>query len=556
MMPHLHVGAIIDSPTPAAWVVDLLQRLLARPQILLTVAHADTSTVGNKQTGGVHPQREKLIKRVSRWWLMHKIDSPLFDHDPCSPTSLPSGVAVLKLSSQQDTLSDCDILLNLCAGNITDLISVNSNAPCWSAQIETLHVRAEYHLLNAAPVMWLHLWDIRKNQLSANHDNACIASHALPRYTFSLTDLKRLFFCSLPSLFESRLVWFAKNWQAGSVVELQQPDQSVFPDERAAARTDALRWQTATQTAQTSQSLPFTTLVARLFWRRSVERIRAKFYEEHWQLAAVGQTSSEPLSVNLLAQTPVSDYKDLAITEDVIWADPHTQEYNGEYYVFFEKMLKHDKQAHIAVARLNSDGQLGESYSALKEDCHLSYPFVFEADGAHYMIPETASQQCIRLYKAREFPHDWMHIGDLLNNTDSADTTLLRHNNRWWMFSNRQSHRCVDERDELHIHMADDLLGPWQAHPLNPVLTGVDRARMAGPIITEAGMHYRVSQYGAKRYGRGINISRIDELSPDNYQETALHRLQPESESRWQGCHTLGFAKGLTIIDRVRYRLR
>ena len=122
------------------------------------------------------------------------------------------------------------------------------------------------------------------------------------------------------------------------------------------------------------------------------------------------------------------------------------------------------------------------------------------------------------------------------------------------MFTSCQSHRCVDERDELHLYYADDPSGRWQAHPLNPVLTGVDRSRMAGSIVTRRGVSYRISQYGAHRYGYGINISRIDELSRTTYRETALHRITPDPDSTWQGCHTLGFSNGFAVIDRMRYR--
>ena len=86
---------------------------------------------------------------------------------------------------------------------------------------------------------------------------------------------------------------------------------------------------------------------------------------------------------------------------------------------------------------------------------------------------------------------------------------------------------------------------------MNPVVSGVDRARMAGSVIRRGDCLYRPSQYGAVRYGYGINLHRIDILNTETYAEVIIGRLLPESGGTWLGCHSITHANGTTVLDRV-----
>ena len=43
----------------------------------------------------------------------------------------------------------------------------------------------------------------------------------------------------------------------------------------------------------------------------------------------------------------------------------------------------------------------------LEKDYHLSYPFLFEDNDELFMIPETATNKTIELYKCEEFKMDF-----------------------------------------------------------------------------------------------------------------------------------------------------
>ena len=258
-----------------------------------------------------------------------------------------------------------------------------------------------------------------------------------------------------------------------------------------------------------------------------------------------------------LGAVELDDWRAIEPPPDRLWADPHLVRQAGETHAFFEELVLGESRARIVTARLDARGALAEPpRPALTEPFHLSYPHVFEHDGAHWMLPETAGRRGVGLYRATRFPDEWTRSHDILTDVDLADSTLHRHDGRWWLFTNRFTDRSVDERDELLIFFADALRGPWHPHALNPVVTGVDRARMAGAVLEEGGRRYRPSQYGAVRYGHGINLSRIDTLTPDDYREVPVRRLVPRAGSRWLGCHSLASDGALAVIDRVERRPR
>ena len=556
MKSVLHIGAVVDSHTPAAWVIQLLNNIDRHElmQLDVTIQPVNTATtIGSRLSNK---------SRLDDWLLHQVIDFPHFSHDPWKPSALPAVMTVNALepdkTSGQRLLHSCDVILNLTASSTLPKFS----APVWSANLAVLDQRIKHCLLNKAPFIWIHLWEVQIREMQKQSVQSGkfgslserIASHALPCQTYSISDLQRLTYSALPNFFMSRLTWLANSaeYKLDSVRQ-QASDQGVFDDDQQLAAVDAVAAINASVDETTAQQIINTVKALRVLARKTYERLHHKLFTERWQLGVVYEPDSQPPTLATICQRPVHSYDAVEAPTDVIWADPHLCEHNGDAYVFFERMELHNENAHIAYARLDTKGKPVDIGVALSADHHLSFPFVFHHENDVFMIPETAAQNEVCLYKASSFPDQWEREHVLLEDINAADTILLQHDERWWMFTNCQSHRAVDERDELHIFFADTLRGPWQAHALNPVITGVDRSRMAGPIIEEDGNLYRSSQYGAYRYGYGINISRIDELTPTTYKESASWRILPEKGAGWSGCHSITRAGNLVMIDRVRF---
>ena len=560
----LSVVALIDSPMPMAWVKQLIDRLERRDGMNLHIVVTESDPLGPESQRGLAGQAPaSLIGRVANAILLGRIDKPLFAQDPWKPETLDTSLPLTR-AEPSTALPHADVIINLSSTPLPETLLPDDGTPVWDAHVETLDARIEDTLLQRASLNWVHLWA----HYRGNRDGTApskrvirIATHALPRQSYSYTDLRRAAYFSLLTLFESRLVWLSR----GADIVRSEYSQSaplangrVVDPERHATHAHA-DWLTNNEFLPPAISNAFRlNQVLTLWYHQSLDRIRHRLWFEQWQLGFLktdpdtDSAGSAP-TVNLAALTEhtLADFAIIDSPARTWWADPHLYQHDGALYVFFEEMQINADHGHLSVARLSDEGQVTEVTKILDDGQHLSYPFVFGADGDVYMIPETASRKSVLLYRAERFPDRWTLVRELLSDIDLADSTVHFDGERWWMFTNAMSHRSIDERDELHLYFADQISGPWTPHPMNPVVTGVDRARMAGSVIRLGDCLYRPSQYGAVRYGYGINLHRIDSLSTETYAEVIVGRLLPEPGGSWLGCHSITHANGTTVLDRV-----
>jgi hypothetical protein len=543
----LQVGVVIDSLTPPAWVVALLDRLQQNPLLELAgvqVPRKSTTEPGNQAAQTVPGS---LLRRLGQR-ILGIIDRPRFSSNPLAPEPLSdTQQALINAGPRTSLMSNkrhFDIVLYLGTQTLDVQRLPGSRLGVWSAPLDKLVALAEHALLARAPLLWINLRQLQRESSTADASWQHLASHALPLQTFSVTDCTRYAHACLPAVFESRLNWLA-NGIDPAAYEIAQMEIAQMPP--SLTNPAAM---TASALPYSISSFTYSLQAVRLFFLQSVQRLRSRLQDEQWQLAFAYDEPSNPN----FATRPLTDYSALVPPTGRMWADPHISTHAGHTYVFFEDLDFRENKGRISVAELSIDGFSGAPVCALDEPYHLSYPFVFKHEDEHYMIPETAARRTVSLYKADKFPKGWKHQCNLLDDVNTADSTLLEHDGWWWLFTNGMSHTSVDERDELHIYFSRDFLAAnWQSHPLNPVVTGVDRARMAGPIYLDDGQLFRPSQNGAYRYGYGYNIARIDILSPTDYREAIVSRTTPAKHDSWMGGHTFSRADGLAVIDRLRY---
>lgn len=547
----LQVGALVDSSTPAAWVVKLLQDVEKHSSMQLTVA-IDDSPIANPNIPS------SPLDQLAHWLLNTLIDNPNFTHNPWKEQTINEQFNLASLQQTPDVLAHCDVIICLSRSH-PGLRVPQPQVPVWSAALPLLDQGIQRSLVERMPFIWAHLWKLEFQSDGSHSLGERITSHSLPCQTYSISDLKRLTYSALPSVFMSRLVWLANSPKHKlDPLDVQNDQQGVFDNDIQLAKENAQFLEQLDQNKAENSIDSVTSVLSaiRLLVKKTVERVHNNLFVERWQMALLNSSNGETQALEDIAKLSVGSFENMAESSDVMWADPHLIKHQENTYLFFERMYADNKPAHIAYARLDENGQIGPVGKALTEKHHLSFPYVFTHEGDHYMIPETASVNQVSLYKATRFPDQWEHQHVLLDNMNAADSVLLQHEGLWWMFTCCQSHRSVDERDEMHLFYAEKLTGPWTAHPLNPVLTGVDRSRLAGPIVREGSTLYRNSQYGAWRYGYALNISRIDELTTTSYRETAVSRIQPDKDSQWVACHSLCQLGNFTVIDRARHSRR
>ena len=237
------------------------------------------------------------------------------------------------------------------------------------------------------------------------------------------------------------------------------------------------------------------------------------------------------------------------------WADPFPIQVAGRHYIFFEELPLGAPKAHISVVEVDRDGRASRPAKVLERDYHLSYPFLVEEDGALYMIPETAHNNTVEIYRCTDFPTQWKLERVLLKDVFCADATLHREGDRWWMFANA-ARPGEDINDELYLFSADTLLGDWKPHRRNPVKSDVRSARPAGRLFRRGGSLYRPGQICAPIYGSGIALHRVERLSPDEYVEREEERIVPRKPGEVLGIHTINRAGDLCVTDAFVRRPR
>lgn len=256
-------------------------------------------------------------------------------------------------------------------------------------------------------------------------------------------------------------------------------------------------------------------------------------------------TGSSPLSLGPApgVRNPVLTAADVTDVAAEFVADPFMIRTASGWRMFFEVLDAESQLGRIAYA--DSDDGLRWHYRklALVEPFHLSYPFVFEWQGEHYMIPETLGAGCVRLYRAEAGPDRWVHVEDLIDGP-AADPTILRHDDRWWLFTCPRPY----QHDTLRLYFADDLFGPWIEHPHSPVVEGdCRRARPAGRPVAFDGRLLRFAQDCRETYGGAVTAVEIEELSVTGYRD---RMLEPPILGRGSSLAKLDWARrGMHQID-------
>ncbi len=237
------------------------------------------------------------------------------------------------------------------------------------------------------------------------------------------------------------------------------------------------------------------------------------------------------------------------------WADPFALEKGGRHYVFFEELPRAAGKGHIAMLEIDAQGGCSQPARVLERDYHLSYPCVFEHEGALYMIPETAQNGTVELYRCTDFPSGWKLEARLLSGVRLVDATVHRGADRWWLFANAAAGGSRVFDDELHLFHAPALLGPWEPHRRNPVKSDARGARPAGRLFWRNGTLHRPAQICVPRFGAGIALQRVLRLTPQDYFERQVERILP-ADPGLLGLHTVNRAGHLTVVDGFTRRRR
>jgi hypothetical protein len=297
-----------------------------------------------------------------------------------------------------------------------------------------------------------------------------------------------------------------------------------------------------------------TAAFARLARRYAVEKVRGLVSMEQW-FVAYRTHNDTGADGRFVPDSTYYRFRHLIPPSDRFWADPFPVEHEGRRFIFVEEFLFQTNRGRISMFEIDDKGSAHGPTTVLERDYHLSYPFVFEWNGCHYMIPETHESGQIELFRAAAFPYQWEFDRVLIPEVRAVDVTLAQIEKRWWMFASVANDPELPW-DELHLYYADSPFGPWTPHRENPVKSDARNSRPAGRLFRWKGKLYRPAQNCAPRYGHSIVINEVLQIDPDRFTETAVSQIEPRWCPNLLATHTINADRTLTVIDGLRLRRR
>jgi len=281
--------------------------------------------------------------------------------------------------------------------------------------------------------------------------------------------------------------------------------------------------------------------------RKLDKTLAARFFIDQWVIMTARGADYRSLRW--------SAFQPLIPDKDRYWGDPFVQEKNNCYYVFIEEKMYATGLGRIACLTLDQEGRLLSNQVVLERSYHLSYPYIFKQGSETFMIPETASNRTVELYRCVRFPDRWEFVKTMMTDVYAVDTTLLEHEDKYWLFTNVKT-PGGSSLDALHLYYAaSPFANRWTAHPHNPVVRDIRSARPAGRIFVQDGKLIRPSQDSSRRYGYALKFNLIQKLTETEYKETYESAFDPPG-GKILATHTFNQAGELTVIDAVVRRRR
>ncbi len=262
-----------------------------------------------------------------------------------------------------------------------------------------------------------------------------------------------------------------------------------------------------------------------------------------------------PITANpVLTKADITDRTDVTFV-----ADPFLFHEDNTWYMFFEVCSNNSNlDCDIGLATSSDGFHWTYQQVVLDEPFHLAYPQVFKWKGEYYMIPDTYSQNQVKLYKASSFPYTWTFVTNIVSGPGYVDSSIFRYNNTWWLFTS-------DNWNNTYLYYYDELTDPsvWRAHPMNPIVSGdgsMSRGGGRGTVFNGTTV-IRLTQKCDVVYDEAVRAFQVDTLTRTSYAEHEIPQspLVQASGSGWNkdGMHTVDpwwIGNGwIAAVDGVNY---
>lgn len=234
--------------------------------------------------------------------------------------------------------------------------------------------------------------------------------------------------------------------------------------------------------------------------------------------------------------------KMLSYADPFITLDTRT----GDAVILTEEFTTGKFNGRIAAITYSKQNGFSLPQTVLNNGSHLSYPLIYNDNGKQYIIAENAYNTGV---VAHEYNPETKQVLNKIKITSLplVDATVLKKDGKYWLFATMLGKGVFNE---LHIFFADELLGPYHAHQLNPVKRDFNGARPAGNFIEVDGAIYRPAQNCADFYGKSITIQKISKLNTTEFEEEEYMHFKADNYGEFNmGIHTVNSAGNYLVVD-------
>ena len=271
------------------------------------------------------------------------------------------------------------------------------------------------------------------------------------------------------------------------------------------------------------------------------------FYSQNWNIGFVEQPMEDLLKRQRLGDISWMKHG----YKDRWYADPFIYKVtDNEIVVFAEECFIADSPKGL-LCELHIDRKskrLCERFVLLELNTHLSYPAIIEHNGKIYVYPENGASGKLNIYEYDENHHKLVNPVCILEES-VADSTILHKDGIYFLIATHSD----NSQENAFLYQSESLFGPFTKCYNSPVQYHRDSSRPAGNWMTISEKIYRPAQDCSKRYGGGVNMMRVDSLSP--YSEQVCFHISPWDFKYNLGIHTINESPdgSLLVVDGYGY---
>lgn len=231
-------------------------------------------------------------------------------------------------------------------------------------------------------------------------------------------------------------------------------------------------------------------------------------------------------------------------TKNSWFADPFFIKKSNNYYIFCEEFSEVKKIGKISCIKILKNNKLIFFNNIIKENFHLSFPFIFKFNNKFYIIPESLGDNSLRLYECTQFPNKWKLKKIIFNNVRFVDSMIFKKNSIWYLIVCTENKKFIFNKIKI-FYSKNPIKKQWkEIVNLNHNIFG----RNGGLIKFKKDLLRVEQKYFKGRYGYGYKLNKLCKINSKNFKEI-IFKKDYLKLTNVKNIHTINSDHAFTTFD-------